>query len=215
MYLSSRPPNSCQTCCTVPVRSPQRLSPSRCRGISRKPVFAQSSNSDGPDSSEAEAEREQRLATLEKRGRRRDMMPQPTRQPQQTQPEKGGPAEWKEGKWLPEGWDKMDPPQKVYEIYTGKRGLLFWASKLSYASLFILGAAGLLDNLFGNKGKSCSKCKGEGAIKCPGCQGTGRNKKNGNMFERWKCYDCQGFGLVTCPNCGGGEGLTPEQRRER
>ncbi|DBA89663.1 TPA: hypothetical protein ACH3X2_004555 [Trebouxia sp. C0005] len=46
-------------------------------------------------------------------------------------------------------------------------------------------------------------------------QGTGRNKKNGNMFERWKCYDCQGFGQITCPLCGGGEGLTPEQRRER
>ncbi|KAL0048058.1 hypothetical protein WJX82_006731 [Trebouxia sp. C0006] len=30
-----------------------------------------------------------------------------------------------------------------------------------------------------------------------------------------KCYDCQGFGQVTCPSCGGGEGLTPEQRRER
>ena len=30
-----------------------------------------------------------------------------------------------------------------------------------------------------------------------------------------RCYDCQGFGQITCPLCGGGEGLTPEQRRER
>eukprot|EP00850_Spirogloea_muscicola_P017743 SM000155S01672 [mRNA] locus=s155:310698:311333:- [translate_table: standard] len=45
-------------------------------------------------------------------------------------------------------------------------------------------------------------------------QGSGRNKKNGNMFERWKCYDCQGFGLVKCPGCGT-SGLTPEQRGER
>ncbi|KAK9835501.1 hypothetical protein WJX74_001746 [Apatococcus lobatus] len=76
-------------------------------------------------------------------------------------------------------------------------------------------AAGLLDKFFGSKGSSCSQCKGEGAVKCPGCQGTGRNRKNGNMFERWKCYDCQGFGLITCPECGSGKGLTPEQRRER
>ncbi|XP_058090193.1 uncharacterized protein LOC131236777 isoform X2 [Magnolia sinica] len=44
--------------------------------------------------------------------------------------------------------------------------------------------------------------------------GTGKNKKNGNIFERWKCYDCQGFGLKSCPVCGKG-GLTPEQRGER
>ncbi|KAL3845646.1 hypothetical protein ACJIZ3_003049 [Penstemon smallii] len=33
---------------------------------------------------------------------------------------------------------------------------------------------------------SCKTCKGQGAIECPGCKGTGKNKKNGNMFERWK-----------------------------
>ncbi|XP_015056979.1 uncharacterized protein LOC107003203 isoform X2 [Solanum pennellii] len=44
--------------------------------------------------------------------------------------------------------------------------------------------------------------------------GTGKNKKNGNIFERWKCFDCQGFGLKSCPVCGKG-GLTPEQRGER
>ncbi|XP_073007301.1 uncharacterized protein [Typha latifolia] len=62
--------------------------------------------------------------------------------------------------------------------------------------------------------KSCQKCRGKGAIECPGCKGTGKNKKNGNIFERWKCFDCQGFGLKGCPNCGKG-GLTPEQRGER
>ncbi|GMI83228.1 hypothetical protein like AT1G22630 [Hibiscus trionum] len=60
----------------------------------------------------------------------------------------------------------------------------------------------------------CQKCGGKGAIECPGCKGTGKNKKNGNIFERWKCFDCQGFGLKSCPNCGKG-GLTPEQRGER
>ncbi|BBN15088.1 hypothetical protein MPTK1_6g16920 [Marchantia polymorpha subsp. ruderalis] len=63
-------------------------------------------------------------------------------------------------------------------------------------------------------GKGCFSCAGKGAIECQGCKGSGKNKKNGNMFERWKCYDCQGFGLVGCPKCGSG-GLTPEQRGER
>ncbi|XP_021806822.1 uncharacterized protein LOC110750766 [Prunus avium] len=62
--------------------------------------------------------------------------------------------------------------------------------------------------------KKCENCGGKGAIECLGCKGTGRNKKNGNIFERWKCFDCQGFGLKGCPTCGQG-GLTPEQRGER
>ncbi|KAI3807464.1 hypothetical protein L1987_23392 [Smallanthus sonchifolius] len=62
--------------------------------------------------------------------------------------------------------------------------------------------------------KKCETCGGQGAIDCAGCKGTGKNKKNGNIFERWKCYDCQGFGLRSCPSCGKG-GLTPEQRGER
>ncbi|KAJ0786204.1 putative Heat shock protein DnaJ, cysteine-rich domain superfamily [Helianthus annuus] len=62
--------------------------------------------------------------------------------------------------------------------------------------------------------KKCETCGGQGAIDCAGCKGTGKNKKNGNIFERWKCYDCQGFGLKSCPSCGKG-GLTPEQRGER
>ncbi|EYU22803.1 hypothetical protein ABFS82_03G115600 [Erythranthe guttata] len=62
--------------------------------------------------------------------------------------------------------------------------------------------------------KSCQTCKGQGAVECQGCKGTGKNKKNGNIFERWKCFDCQGFGMKGCPVCGKG-GLTPEQRGER
>ncbi|XP_048332011.1 uncharacterized protein LOC112489845 isoform X2 [Ziziphus jujuba] len=34
---------------------------------------------------------------------------------------------------------------------------------------------------------SCKNCGGKGAIECPGCKGTGKNKKNGNIFERWNC----------------------------
>ncbi|XP_002968199.2 protein PHOTOSYSTEM I ASSEMBLY 2, chloroplastic [Selaginella moellendorffii] len=65
-----------------------------------------------------------------------------------------------------------------------------------------------------DKGGNCATCKGKGAMECKGCKGTGKNKKNGNVFERWKCFDCQGFGYVSCPRCGKG-GLTPEQRGER
>ncbi|KAJ4798401.1 hypothetical protein LUZ62_049647 [Rhynchospora pubera] len=62
----------------------------------------------------------------------------------------------------------------------------------------------------------CKTCGGKGAIECPGCKvrELGEIKKNGNIFERWKCFDCQGFGLKSCPSCGK-KGLTPEQRGER
>ncbi|KAM0891091.1 hypothetical protein ACQ4PT_026636 [Festuca glaucescens] len=61
---------------------------------------------------------------------------------------------------------------------------------------------------------ACKECRGKGAVECEGCKGTGKNKKNGNIFERWKCFDCQGFGMRKCPSCGK-KGLTPEQRGER
>ncbi|XP_048593998.1 uncharacterized protein LOC106434188 isoform X2 [Brassica napus] len=38
--------------------------------------------------------------------------------------------------------------------------------------------------------KSCDTYGAKGAIECPGCKGTGRNKKNGNIFERWKKCKC-------------------------
>jgi hypothetical protein len=69
---------------------------------------------------------------------------------------------------------------------------------------------GLFDSIFGKKpaegggkpvkpGKpgmkpiagNCSKCANKGGVTCAGCKGAGRNKANGNPFERFKCYDCQ------------------------
>lgn len=38
---------------------------------------------------------------------------------------------------------------------------------------------------------NCATCKNKGAVQCKGCKGTGRNKNNGNIMERYKCYDCQ------------------------
>ena len=76
--------------------------------------------------------------------------------------------------------------------------------------------------LFGNasgEGNSlsphkCSKCTGSGAVNCGVCAGTGIDKINGNVFERWTCTTCKGFGYVACPSCSSGpkKGLTPEQR---
>eukprot|EP00887_Chlorella_sp_A99_P002104 scaffold21.g2104.t1 len=49
-------------------------------------------------------------------------------------------ADWKEGSLLPEGWDQMDPLEKVRahfliradvrasNLYMGKRGFLYWAN---------------------------------------------------------------------------------------
>lgn len=50
----------------------------------------------------------------------------------------GAYAEWKEGELFPEGWDQMDPLQKATELYTGKRGLLFWSTKAAWAGIITL-----------------------------------------------------------------------------
>ncbi|KAJ1383825.1 hypothetical protein B484DRAFT_355947 [Ochromonadaceae sp. CCMP2298] len=67
----------------------------------------------------------------------------------------------------------------------------------------------------------CNCCSGKGFVDCKVCSGTGKDKVNGNVFERWTCTSCKGFALVVCPKCstgGGGKfkaGLTPEQTGER
>ena len=58
-------------------------------------------------------------------------------------------AEWREGELLPRGWDKMNPVQKATELYAGKRGALFWANKVAWASLFIIGGAWILFRIVG------------------------------------------------------------------
>ena len=71
--------------------------------------------------------------------------------------------------------------------------------------------AGLFDGLFGKPAAkpakpakpgmkpisgSCATCKNTGGVACKGCKGTGKNKANGNPFERFKCYDCQARGSM-------------------
>ena len=64
--------------------------------------------------------------------------------------------------------------------------------------------------------KGCKVCKGGGGVDCSVCKGTGKDKVNGNVLERWTCKKCKGFGYVPCPSCSkSSKGLTPEQRGER
>lgn len=64
--------------------------------------------------------------------------------------------------------------------------------------------------------KPCAVCGGKGGVNCGPCKGTGIDKVNGNVFERWTCNKCKGFGFIPCKACNGKSiGLTPEQRGER
>ena len=48
-------------------------------------------------------------------------------------------AEWKEGQLFPVGWEEMDGPQKVKEIYMGRRGMLYWAQQSTwYFGIFMV-----------------------------------------------------------------------------
>ncbi|PNW83392.1 hypothetical protein CHLRE_05g245102v5 [Chlamydomonas reinhardtii] len=47
-------------------------------------------------------------------------------------------AAWSEGQLFPEGWERMDLGTKLTELYLGRRGVLFWANKAAYASVFVL-----------------------------------------------------------------------------
>mmetsp|Transcript_5678 Transcript_5678/g.16900 ORF Transcript_5678/g.16900 Transcript_5678/m.16900 type:complete len:110 (-) Transcript_5678:202-531(-) len=62
--------------------------------------------------------------------------------------------------------------------------------------------------------KDCTKCKGSGYVDCEICKGTGKDRKNGSVLERWTCKACKGFGYVGC-DCIQNAGLTPEQRGTR
>jgi len=83
------------------------------------------------------------------------------------------------------------------------------------------------------KVSSCSICNGKEVVNCGSCNGSGIDKKNGSVLERWCCKKCkgfhslvysftnnstnfilQGFGLIPC-KCSSAKGLTPEQTGER
>ena len=96
------------------------------------------------DNSPAQIDEESRLEALEasmraKRGgskRTNDQATTPA-----TASSSGAMAEWKEGSLFPEGWEEMDALQKAKELYLGKRGFLFWSTKLSLAGVILLAVA--------------------------------------------------------------------------
>jgi len=51
---------------------------------------------------------------------------------------KDGKPRWPEGQLFPDGWEEMGPFGKAWQIYAGERGLLFWANKAAYASVFLI-----------------------------------------------------------------------------
>lgn len=61
-------------------------------------------------------------------------------------------AEWKKGKLFPEGWEEMGLGDKVTELYLGRRGMLFWASEISWKGAIVLGVAWALFRIGGAVG---------------------------------------------------------------
>lgn len=61
-------------------------------------------------------------------------------------------AEWKKGQLFPEGWEQMSLPEKVAELYLGQRGMLFWATELSWKAAIALGVAWVLFRVGGAVG---------------------------------------------------------------
>jgi hypothetical protein len=61
-------------------------------------------------------------------------------------------AEWKEGQLFPEGWERMEWPQRLSELYLGRRGFLFWMNQLAWGAAISLGVAWVLFRLGGAVG---------------------------------------------------------------
>lgn len=60
----------------------------------------------------------------------------PTPRPATAKPTNDGTkANWPEGQLFPDGWEEMNPFEKVTQLYMGERGLLFWANKAALASI--------------------------------------------------------------------------------
>jgi hypothetical protein len=53
-------------------------------------------------------------------------------------------AEWKDGARLPEGFAAMPPALKVYNLWAGRRGALYWASQSAWYSAIGLGGGWIL-----------------------------------------------------------------------
>ncbi|DBB02072.1 hypothetical protein WJX77_009199 [Trebouxia sp. C0004] len=90
----------------------------------------------------AEDKQEAMLERREKNARRRrdSSLYRQSQQTQQSQRQlsRDGKPRWPEGQLFPYGWEEMGPFGKAWQIYAGERGLLFWANKAAYASVFLI-----------------------------------------------------------------------------
>ena len=43
-----------------------------------------------------------------------------------------------------------------------------------------------------SKASTCSLCSGKEVVNCGSCNGSGIDKKNGSILERWCCKKCKG-----------------------
>eukprot|EP01026_Neomeris_dumetosa_P003704 TRINITY_DN1099_c1_g1_i1.p2 TRINITY_DN1099_c1_g1~~TRINITY_DN1099_c1_g1_i1.p2 ORF type:complete len:177 (+),score=22.03 TRINITY_DN1099_c1_g1_i1:33-533(+) len=90
-----------------------------------------------------EQQDEAMIRALEARGRKKSKQLEKQQQQQQEDMKKNdlppsNRAEWKEGQLFPEGWENMDAGQKLFELWTGERGMLFWMNKIAYGALFVI-----------------------------------------------------------------------------
>ncbi len=77
------------------------------------------------------------------------------------------------------GYEQLDFAgfNRLRAVHTGRRRV---QQVLTPNAFFGIGGA----KAQAPSGKGCGKCKGKGGVECQGCKGTGKNKKNGNIFER-------------------------------
>jgi hypothetical protein len=88
---------------------------------------------------DAEEELEELLEATVSSGRTKGTKPLKKVSSQDTVKNGAQQSKWKEGKLLPEGWEKMSGAEKASQLYMGERGFLFWANKLAFASVFVMG----------------------------------------------------------------------------
>ena len=56
---------------------------------------------------------------------------------------------WKDGEALPEDWDNLTASEKIYELYVGDKGLLYWVNRTAFASIFAIGVTWILFRFVG------------------------------------------------------------------
>lgn len=109
-------------------------------------------------SSEVDVEAEARIEAIEAASRKaRGSSTTPRKIPirnvtPRQQEDSSNRAEWRKGQLFPEGWEEMSLGQKAYELYAGKRGILFWSTEIAWKGAIVLGVAWVLFRIGGAVG---------------------------------------------------------------